>query len=248
MFSVSDVAANYPRLVQMSSASQTHSDEPHRAGLHSGDRMSREEFHRMYVQMPEDFKAELIGGIVYVASPLKQPHGDTHTRLNTIFDVYRGNTPGLQVCDNTTVMLGTEDEVQPDLYLRILPEYGGQSKDTDDEYVEGAPELVAEIAHSSRSIDLHFKRERYARAGVLEYIVICLEPKDFRWFDLRNGQEFTADTEGVFQSLVFPGLWIHDEAVLQLDYQRALDVLNQGLAKAEHQSFVAWLESKRQIG
>ena len=43
--------------------------------LHSGDRLSREEFHRIYEQMPEDFKAELIGGIVYVASPMRLPHG-----------------------------------------------------------------------------------------------------------------------------------------------------------------------------
>ena len=30
--------------------------------LHTGDRMNREEFHRAYLQTPEGFKAELIGG------------------------------------------------------------------------------------------------------------------------------------------------------------------------------------------
>jgi hypothetical protein len=40
--------------------------------------MSREEFHRIYEQMPEDFKAELIGGIVYVASRLRRSHGTYH--------------------------------------------------------------------------------------------------------------------------------------------------------------------------
>jgi hypothetical protein len=43
--------------------------------LHSGDHMTRAEFHRIYEQTLKNFKAELIGGIVFVASPLKRPHG-----------------------------------------------------------------------------------------------------------------------------------------------------------------------------
>ena len=45
---------------------------PEGLDLHTGDRMTREEFHRIYQQMPEDFEAELIGGTVYVGSPLKR--------------------------------------------------------------------------------------------------------------------------------------------------------------------------------
>ncbi len=52
------------------------------AELYSGDRMSRAEFHPLYKQMPEDFKAELIGGTVYVASPLKLKHGTSHPWLS----------------------------------------------------------------------------------------------------------------------------------------------------------------------
>jgi Uma2 family endonuclease len=139
--------------------------------LHSGDRLSREEFHRIYQRTPEGFKAELIGGIVYVASPLKIPHGTSHPYLTAAFFLYAGKTPGVEVGDNTTILLGEEGEPQPDLYLRILPEYGGQSKTTiddqngEDEFVDGAPELIAEIAHSSAAIDLHSKREDYRRYG-----------------------------------------------------------------------------------
>src|SRR5437016_10183073 len=89
--------------------------------LHSGDRMTREEFPRIYEQMPEDFKAELIGGIVYVASPLKRRHGMNHLPLGAIFLAYEASTPGVECSDNTTVQLGEEGEPQPDLYLRILP-------------------------------------------------------------------------------------------------------------------------------
>src|SRR5437868_4054674 len=96
--------------------------------LHNGDKMTQKEFHRIYTQMPDHFKAELIGGIVYVASPLKVRHGTNHSDLNGLFWVYAGHTPGVECSDNTTIILGGEGEPQPDLYLRILPEYGGQSR------------------------------------------------------------------------------------------------------------------------
>jgi Uma2 family endonuclease len=210
--------------------------------------MTQEEFHFAYEQMPERYRAELLGGIVFEPSPLGLPHGKTHTRLNTLFDTYSALTPGTEVADNATVMLGKEDEVQPDIILRVLPRHGGRSKTTKDSYVKGAPELVAEVAHSSRAIDLHFKKERYALAGVLEYIVVCLDPEQIYWFDLPGKRTLTADRDGVFRSEVFPGLWVHGQSVLQLHYQGAMDTLNQGLRTPEHEEFVARLAGKKSCG
>jgi hypothetical protein len=67
--------------------------------------MSREEFHRIYEQMPEDFRAELIGGTVYVASPLRRGHGTAHSIFNAVLVMYMASTPGVEVGDNTTVIL-----------------------------------------------------------------------------------------------------------------------------------------------
>lgn len=212
--------------------------------LHSGDRMSREDFHRIYCGTPEGFKAELIGGVVYVASPLKRPHGTSHPYLSAVLTAYQGNTPGLEIGDNTTIILD-EDEPQPDLYLRILPEYGGQSRTTDDEYVAGAPELVAEVAHSSRAIDLHDKRARYTRFGVREYIVLCLREREVRWFDLTSGRELIADQKGVFRSEIFPGLWIDTGALLARLYGPLLDMLHQGLKTTEYATFARELAQRR---
>ncbi len=213
--------------------------------LHTGDRMTREEFHRIYQKTPENFKAELIGGIVYVASPLKRQHGTNHLPLGTLFFTYEGNTPGVESGDNTTILLGEEGEPQPDLFLRILEEYGGNSRTTGDDYVEGAPELVAEIAFSSRAIDLHDKRLDYARYGVLEYLVVCLRERQLRWFDLRADQELALDGDGVCRVRAFPGLWIHAEALLAKDYQRLLATLQQGLADPEHAAFVHRLQAAK---
>jgi Uma2 family endonuclease len=213
--------------------------------LHTGDRMTREEFHRLYEQTPPDFRAELIGGIVYVSSPMKRRHGTNDLPLGTLFFAYEGCTPGVESGDNTTVLLGEGGEPQPDLFLRILPGFGGQSQTTDDDYVLGPPELTTEISHSSRAIDLHAKREDYQRYGVLEYLVLCLSERQLRWFDLRNDRELQPDSDGVYRIRSFPGLWIDAEAVLTKDYRRMMGILEQGLATPEHAAFIQRLAAAR---
>jgi Uma2 family endonuclease len=212
--------------------------------LHTGDRMTRPEFHAAYERTPPGFKAELVGGIVYVASPLKRRHGSPHVVLATLFGVYRLNTPGVEAADNTTLLLGEEAEPQPNLYLRVLPEYGGQSRTTPDDYVEGAPELVAEVAHSTRALALHAKRADYTRAGVREYLVLCLREGRLRWFDLRADRELAPDPDGVLRIHCFPGLWIDVEALFEQD-RRVITVLEQGLATPEHAAFVQSLAEAR---
>lgn len=110
---------------------------------------------RRYEAYPEGVKFELIGGIVYMASALRRSHGRRHAQLSAIFQWYSEETPGAEALDNTTTILAEESEPQPDLALRILGEHGGQSRETADDYVDGPPELVAEVAHSTRAIDLH---------------------------------------------------------------------------------------------
>jgi Uma2 family endonuclease len=214
--------------------------------LRDGARMTADEFHRLYEQTPEGFKAELVGGVVYVASPLKLGHGRGHNLLGVLLGTYACHTPGTECSDNTTVRLGAEGEPQPDLFLRILPEYGGQSTTTDDEYVGGAPELVVEVAASSRDIDLREKYDDYVRYGVLEYLVLNLRDRRLHWFDLRAGQELAADADGVIRIRTFPGLWVHGPAVLAQDGRQALSTLNAGLATPEHAAFVQRLAAARQ--
>src|SRR5690606_6248580 len=120
---------------------------------------------------------------------LRIPHGSRHLYLGTAFVHYEAHTPGVEAGDNTTVFLAEHSEPQPDLLLRILPEYGGQSRTTADDYIEGPPELVAEITHSSRSLDMHRKRADYAEFGVLEYLVLDIQRQQLHWFDLQQDEE-----------------------------------------------------------
>ncbi|MEQ8957793.1 MAG: Uma2 family endonuclease, partial [Coleofasciculus sp. C2-GNP5-27] len=115
--------------------------------LESGDRLTRIEFERRYQQMPENKKAELIEGVVYVASPVRaNRHGKPHAQIIGWLLVYESETPGAYLADNTTVRLDADNEPQPDALLRIEPEVGGNSRITEDDYIEGAPELVVEVA------------------------------------------------------------------------------------------------------
>jgi Uma2 family endonuclease len=207
--------------------------------LESGDRLSRTEFERRYAAMPALKKAELIEGVVYVASPLRaKAHGKPHGDIIGWLWTYKTATPGVELYDNPTVRLDADNEPQPDAVLRL--EQGGQSWISDDDYIEGAPELIVEIAASSASYDLHDKLRVYRRNGVQEYIVWRTYSQQVDWFYLEAGEyrSLVANADGVFRSLRFPGLWLASQHLLSGDLKSVLHVLQQGLASSEHQGFV----------
>jgi len=218
---------------------------PGRVELYSGDRMTKEIFLRLYEQTPDKFKAELIGGVVFVASPLRADHGDGHSILDTIFGIYVIKTPGTRHGNNCTTILAEDSVPQPDLNLRVLPEFGGRSRKNAEGYLEGPPELVSEVAHSSRAIDLHAKRRDYEQHGVLEYVVEDLADHCFHWFDLRSGEKLSIGSDGIIRSRAFPGLWIDTKAVLSEELAQAAATLERGLASPEHAEFVARLAAAR---
>jgi Uma2 family endonuclease len=160
-----------------------------RPPLHSGDRLTRAEFARRYVLHPEIKKAELIDGVVYVASPTRhRQHGRLHLILVAWLGVYSAATPGVDGSNNATVfLLDLENEHQPDALLRLEPIHGGRSRVTRDDYIEGPPDLIVEVAASSAAYDLHDKKRVYARSGVREYLVAQAYERRVDWWELREG-------------------------------------------------------------
>ncbi|EKV02947.1 hypothetical protein Lepto7375DRAFT_5216 [Leptolyngbya sp. PCC 7375] len=206
--------------------------------LESGDRLTRPEFERRYHAMPQVKKAELIEGLVYIASPLRaKAHGKPHARIMTWLGTYEAATLGVESLDNATVRLDADNETQPDALLRI--EQRGQSIISDDDYVEGAPELIVEIAASSASLDLGAKLHVYRRNQVQEYLVWRVYDHEFDWFKLQDSQyvQLSADSQDILHSHIFPGLWLDRTALLNGDLATVLQVLKQGLNTSEHQSF-----------
>ena len=216
--------------------------------LESGDRLTRHEFERRYQAIGQVKKAELIEGVVYVASPVRaNRHGRPHAQIVGWLLVYEAATPGVYLADNNTVRLDADNEPQPDALLRLEPEAGGNSCISNDDYVEGAPELIAEIAASSASYDLNDKLNVYRRNGVQEYIVWQIYENRLDWFSLEEGRYvlLQTDEQGVIRSRVFPGLWLAVDALRTGDLASVLAILQQGLQTAEHQVFVESLSQQQ---
>ncbi|MBD2596316.1 Uma2 family endonuclease [Nostoc spongiaeforme FACHB-130] len=209
--------------------------------LESGDRLTRPEFERRYDAATHIKKAELIEGIVYVASPLRhEQHGKPHSRVMTWLGVYQAMTPGVDLSVEPTVRLDLDNEPQPDAVLFIEPAAGGQTRLSRDGYIEGSPELIVEIAASSVSIDTGIKKQVYRRNGVLEYVIWQSYENQLAWFCLVDGeyQLLSPGADGIIRSQVFPGLWLAEEALLNNQMARVLEVLQEGLKSSEYAAFV----------
>jgi hypothetical protein len=214
--------------------------------LEPGDHLTREEFENRYDATPGLKKAELIEGVVYMAPPVRADiHGYPHADLMALLGAYRIATLGVRVSDNSSIRLDLDNEPQPDAAMLIESECGGQSKLTEG-YIEGAPELAAEISGSSVSIDLNIKFRVYRRNAVREYLVWRVYDGAIDWFELQNGQYVPlAIQDGITRSGVFPGLWLNLAALIRGDMTTANSCLQQGLASPEHAQFVLTLQSRR---
>jgi len=194
------------------------------APLESGDRLTRAEFGRRFDAMPHLKKAELIERVVYIPAPVRHRHGEAHAHIAGWLGVYCAVTPGASLGDSATVRLDQDNVVQPDALLRLDEGLGGRSRISQDDYIEGAPELIAEVAASSVSYHLHDKLNVYRRNGVQEYVVWRVYDQAIDWFRWQEGRyaPLEPDAEGILRSQVFPGLRLDAAAMLSGDLARVL--------------------------
>jgi Uma2 family endonuclease len=218
--------------------------------LVAGQHLDQPTFHARYAAMPPETRAELVGGVVYMPSPLRTDHGTSSFDVAGWLFTYRVRTPGVRGAENATVKLGLNGETQPDCLLFIPGELGGRATIDAGGYLVGAPELIAEIARSSKKFDLGEKKADYERAGVQEYLVVELDPDRIHWFVRRDDhfEELPSGPDGVYRSEVFPGLWLDPAALYRSDIRRLIDVLAAGLASPEHAAFVDRLDRAAQGG
>jgi Uma2 family endonuclease len=215
--------------------------------LKAGQRLDQPTFHERYEAMPPETRAELVGGVVYMPSPVTDDHGEPDNDVSGWLFQYKLSTPGVRSPNDATVKLDRLGEPQPVCQLRIPAELGGQTHLDEQRYITGAPELIVEIARSSRSYDLNQKKADYERAGVLEYVVIALDPNRVHCF-IRRGDRFEdlpPGPDGIDRSETFPGLWLDADALFTEDRRRLIRVLKRGLATPEHRAFVARLTRER---
>ena len=201
--------------------------------LENGDRLTRCEFERRYAAMPNLKNAELIEGIVYMPAAFRfKNHGQPHANIIGWLWFYKIATLQVELGDHVTVRLDLDNAPQPDAVLMID---GGQASISSDDYIEGAPELIVEIAASSAAYDLYDKKTAYRRNGVKEYLVWRVYDEEFDWFVLDAGEYIKqeADNKGVIRSRTFTGLWLAVNSLLSGEMQQVLAVLKQGLNSVE---------------
>ena len=193
--------------------------------LENGDRLTSIEFERRYEAMPELKKAELIEGVVFLASPVSLSHGEGQSLLTGWLIAYRRLHDTVRVHSDTSVRLDPDNQFQPDIFLWRTT--GGTARIGDKDILEGAPELVVEVAASSVSRDLYNKKNVYRRNGVREYIVWRVRDGELDWFELTEGQYVRRDpaADGIIESAQFPGLRLPVQALIDGDLKAVLDAV-----------------------
>lgn len=185
--------------------------------LENGDHLSASEFLRRYEAMPWVKKAELIQGIVYMASPVRlTEHGEPDGIINTWLGTYAARQASVRHAINTTLLLGPDDTPQPD---GLLFHEGGGCRVDASGYLTGPPELVVEIAASSVSRDAREKLVTYRRARIPEYLLWRVEDEAIEWFFLEQDEyrPLPMSDAGIIESRAFPGLRLNVPAALRLD-------------------------------
>jgi Uma2 family endonuclease len=213
--------------------------------LKTGQRLTREEFLRRWEALPDVKFAELIDGVVYMPSPTTRDHGRLEFKIEVWLGTYSVNTPGTDGGSQSTWLM-LRSAPQPDCYLWVLPEFGGQSS-IQGKYHLGAPELAAEFCLTSAAYDLGVKKTLYEKAGVKEYVAFLVEEQETRWHRLIHGayELMQPSPKGLYRSKVFPGLWLDAPALWKHELARVLRTLQRGVGSAEHTRFVKSLAARR---
>ena len=197
------------------------------AVIENGAVMPREMFHRVYAECEDYERVELIEGVVYMPSPIKIVGHAREQKLALRWLVgYEETRDGdVEAMGSGSVLLDAQNEPIPDAMLYYL-----RPDRFEDGYLNGAPELIFEVAYSSVSKELHQKKRAYERNGVREYIVWRVRQGAIDWFQLRDGAyvQRTPDARGMIESEVFPGLLLNVGAMVVLNRKAVLGALATG--------------------
>lgn len=140
-----------------------------------------------YLALPDDVRAELLDGELYVTPAPGTPHqrmvGALFRRLADEVERLAAGEVFVAPCD---VHLPTGDVVQPDVFVVLA----GQADVVHEDGIHGTPALVIEVlspVHPER--DRIVKRWRYAAAGVAEYWIVDPALRSVEVFRLQGADE-----------------------------------------------------------
>src|SRR3954453_17751132 len=95
-------------------------DQPRKTTLPlliAGQRLDQPTFHERYTAMPPETLAELVGGVVYMPSPMRWDHGKPSRFVAGWLFQFQMDTHGVEGADGASGKLDRKGETQPDHIL-----------------------------------------------------------------------------------------------------------------------------------
>ncbi len=183
----------------------------------------------------EDQKADLINGVIHMASPPTFEHEDLFGFLLMLLRGYvREKELGHVLGSRAAMKLSEFNAPEPDLMF-VSKEKLAQSKG---KALFGAADLVVEIVSpGSRRLDLTEKKEIYAEHGVREYWAIDpFRQTAFFWENVEGvWQDIPVDETGVVRSVAIPGFWLRVDWLFAPEFPSERAALEKILAGASGQ-------------
>jgi Uma2 family endonuclease len=153
-------------------------------------------------------KADLIDGVIYMASPENTKNADIFTWLiGLMFDFAEYFDLGKIYGSRVACKLDEHNAPEPDILFlpkkwrkRILP---GR--------IQGAPRVAVEIVSpDSIERDYYNKRRQYEKFGVDEYWIIDEKRRTATFLRLGHDGRYAEVTvrSGIYRSKAFPGFWL----------------------------------------
>jgi len=178
----------------------------------------------------DDEKADLIDGVIHVASPENIEHNDLVSWLTTILRLFVEQCRlGRVMVNKVAFRLADKTAPEPDVaFVRA-----GRERIIKPGYVDGPPDLAIEIVSpDSAERDYGEKRVRYETAQVLEYWIIDPEQRRATFYGLEpTGFVDLQPVEHVFRSRVLPGFALDTRWLWQRPLPDTLPIV-QGLLES----------------
>jgi Uma2 family endonuclease len=192
--------------------------------LHKRRRTGPYKFDDFCAIIRDDQKADLIDGVIYVASPENTDANQLFLWLASIMNIYARRTKlGNVYASRVALRLDEEHGPEPDIAF-VRAEHLDRVQRG---FVAGAADLAVEIV-SPESIERDYerKRELYQEYGISEYWIIDEEEQLVTLLRLRKGKYHQVRLQnGQLHSKVLAGFWLRPKWLWQQPLPDEIDTL-----------------------
>lgn len=150
---------------------------------------------------------------------------------------YRLASSGHYCCVYPTLELPDGHVLEPG----VVVNGDGATPEPDYERFRGAPNFIADVHSSELSAEYVDRRQRFAAAGVQEYLAVFdTQPLTWRWHSSTDiGFELlTPDDDGIIRSVALPGLWFPESALSSRDWWTLMATITRGVTRQGHHDYM----------